>query len=168
MLYTGATTVRVIKANERDNVWGEDVVIVSSYNNDNTIITFRGEILQSKTNSAQTTTTTNQDTTIIPTRPTITTVKPIALTYNINYTLGRKDVDGNYVLTSAKCMTNGTVEALWIDKRMGDTSFGLGIEINNTFGNQTYKVKSGDKLCCRVINTRASHYTQAGGCEIIK
>gem|GEM_PF-6405122 len=104
----------------------------------------------------------------IPTpKPAIVTTTPAKLIYRITYETSSNRRDGYKTLINPSCATNGSVESLWIKKRTGDMSFGIGIEINNKFSNEQYLIKKGDQLCCRVSN-RSNRQNTAGGCIEIK
>lgn len=95
-------------------------------------------------------------------------VKPTAqaLSLKIDYRLWTKNTDGSYKLTSATCNSNGSTDLIWIEKKITDDYYGVGIEINNTFANQTYNINKWDKLCCNVSNS-VGWYQKAGACIIV-
>jgi len=182
-------TIMPISITDTNNPWRQDVVIVVSYTNNSNltwnyvVFTMDGAILDGGTMSANINLIkssvlahdSNTPTVITPvytttaTTPVVTTtVAPTTpLSFKINYSLGTQNANGSYNLDSATCNTNGSVDVLWIEQQTANNTFGLGIEINNTFGNQTYKVNKGDKLCCRVSTLKGA-YQKAGGCEVVK
>ena len=184
-IVTGAHTIMMIASGEVDNQWGQSVIIIASFmtweinNSDWNYIVYNhaGQVLKSGI-SWPTTISVRQiwlnnpwltkpttPAVYVNLQPVITT--PQILTYKIHYTLSSQNSQGYYTLNTATCTTNGSMDVLWIEKRLGQNYFGIGIEINNVFGDYSYQVKKWDKLCCKV-STTSWPYQKAGGCENIQ
>lgn len=178
------SNIIAVSAVDSANSWGQDVMIAASFVDNNNLTTnyvvlgLDGKVLKSWTSANNTTalraaglntpTTTTVSAPVAPVAY-VPVAKPVVkdLTFKINYALGTANTDGSYKLASATCNSNGSVDLLWIEKQITSNYYGVGIEINNTFGNQTYKVNKGDRLCCRV-SAFTTAYQKAGGCTIVE